>query len=155
MTPAGTGENLTRQVLVQRRSGSQSLLVRVIRAIRGFNGLVQDEVRPPSGKTGSAREDAKARRSQNRVPDGAAPSWNGRRSGDPTPEAASSVAARSRNAAMSGAFEEWDQRFRNECGQMWSTGPTSVDRHPLPLLDGAPVVAPLLPSNRLALLTCA
>jgi len=53
-----------------RRSGSQSLLVRVIRAIRGFNGLVPDELRPPSGRAGSAGEDAKTRRSQNRVPDG-------------------------------------------------------------------------------------
>jgi hypothetical protein len=30
-------------------------------SIRGFNGLVPDEVRPPSGKTGFAREVAKAR----------------------------------------------------------------------------------------------
>lgn len=42
-----------------RGSGSQSLLVRVILAIRGFNGLFQDEVRPPSRKGSSAREDAK------------------------------------------------------------------------------------------------
>jgi hypothetical protein len=44
-----------------RRSGSQSLLVRAIRAIRGFKGLVQDELRPPSGNAGSAREDAETR----------------------------------------------------------------------------------------------
>jgi hypothetical protein len=98
-------------------SSAQSLLVRVIRAIRGFNGLVRDEVRLPSGKTGSAREDAKARRSQNRVPDSAVPSWSGRRSGDPTPEAASSGAAHSRNAAMSGAFEEWDQRLETSAAR--------------------------------------
>jgi len=44
-----------------RRFGSQSLLIRVIRAIRGFNGLILDEVRPPMGKASSAREVAETR----------------------------------------------------------------------------------------------
>ncbi len=39
-----------------RGSGSQSLLMRVIRAIRGFNGLILDEVRRSMGKASSARE---------------------------------------------------------------------------------------------------
>lgn len=88
-----------------RRSGSQSLLVCVIRAIRGFNCLILDEVRPPMGKASSAREAAETRRIQNRVPDSAVPWWSGRQRRDLTPEDVSSAAARFRNAGISGAFE--------------------------------------------------